>query len=76
MLFYFTYRPNLKSRPPCPASMTIEYSGFGIEEVSMATTEITLARIKQTHNTATMVFFFIVKNLSFIKIFYLLLEKL
>ena len=71
-----TYCPNLTSTPPCPASMTIEYSGFGMDEVSMATTEITLARIKQTHNTATIVFFFIVKNLSFIKIFYLLLEKL
>ena len=70
MLFYFTYRPNLTSTPPCPASMTIEYSGFGDAVALTAKQAPTTEQIKITP-TKTMhkVRLFIVKNfiLYFIK---------
>ena len=77
MLFYFTYRPNLKSCPPCPASITIVYSGLGEAAVWTAQQTPTIEQtktilIKTIHNVR----FFMVINLGFIKIFYLLIKKI
>ena len=59
------------SRPPCPASMTMVYSGFGD---AVALTVMQMPKHKQIKikaiNIAHNVRFFIVINLIFIKIYY------
>lgn len=71
-----TYCPNLTSTPPCPASITMEYSGFG-EDAWMTKQAPMTEKSKITAvKTNNIVRFFMVINLGFIKIFYLLIKKL